>query len=327
MTKFTGNRRFLPLILVLAAVFALSSPAVAAWPERPVKVIVGFAPGGPTDLTARLLAQTLSMQTGKNFFVENTPGAGGNVGAIKAKDSAADGYTILVTGGNLTNAPYLYANAGFDPIKDFDAVTVAAATPVVLAINPSVPAKTVKELVEWIRANPGKASFASPGTGTPPQLTGSLFAEALHLDLVHVPFSGGGTAVEATVGNHTPISFGAAAPAVPLIKAGQLRALAVTGKERSPALPDVPTMTEAGYPEVTGVTWTAVAVPAGTPKEIVTQLRDLIAKGLATQDVKDKLAAMAYVPIGNTPEECAAFFKSEMATWGKVIKDAGLKAE
>ncbi len=327
MTKFVGKRRFLASILLFAGIVAVSQPAAAAWPERPVKVIVGFAPGGPTDLTARLLAQTLSMQTGKNFFVENTPGAGGNVGAIKAKDSAADGYTILVTGGNLTNAPYLYANAGFDPIKDFDAVTVAAATPVVLAVNPAVPAKTVKELVEWIRANPGKESFASPGTGTPPQLTGSLFAEALHLDLVHVPFNGGGTAVEATVGNHTPISFGAAAPAVPLIKAGQLRGLAVTGKERSPALPDVPTMTEAGFPEVIGVTWTAVAVPAGTPKEIIAQLRDLIAKGLATQDVKDKLAAMAYVPIGNTPEECAAFFKSEMATWGKVIKDAGLKAE
>jgi tripartite-type tricarboxylate transporter receptor subunit TctC len=327
MTKIAAKSSISGLVLTLAAFFAASNPAAAAWPDHPVKVIVGFAPGGPTDLTARLLAQTLSMQTGKNFFVENTPGAGGNVGAIKAKDSAPDGYTILVTGGNLTNAPYLYANAGFDPIKDFDAVTVAAATPVVLAINPDVPAKTVKELVEWIRANPGKESFASPGTGTPPQLTGSLFAEALHLDLVHVPFSGGGTAVEATVGNHTPISFGAAAPAVPLIKAGQLRALAVTGKDRSPALPDVPTMTEAGYPEVTGVTWTAVAVPAGTPKEIIAQLRDLIAKGLATQDVKDKLAAMAYVPIGNTPEECAAFFKSEMATWGKVIKDAGLKAE
>jgi tripartite-type tricarboxylate transporter receptor subunit TctC len=327
MTKIAAKSPISALVLALAAFFAASNPAAAAWPDHPVKVIVGFAPGGPTDLTARLLAQTLSMQTGKNFFVENTPGAGGNVGAIKAKDSAPDGYTILVTGGNLTNAPYLYANAGFDPIKDFDAVTVAAATPVVLAINPAVPAKTVKELVEWIRANPGKESFASPGTGTPPQLTGSLFAEALHLDLVHVPFSGGGTAVEATVGNHTPISFGAAAPAVPLIKAGQLRALAVTGKDRSPALPDVPTMTEAGFPEVTGVTWTAVAVPAGTPKEIIAQLRDLIAKGLATQDVKDKLAAMAYVPIGNTPEECAAFFKSEMATWGKVIKDAGLKAE
>ena len=290
-------------------------------------MIVGFAPGGPTDLFARLIAQSLSQQTGKNFYIENVPGAGGNVGAVKAAQSAPDGYTFLVTGGNLTNNPFLFANAGFDPIKDFDAVTVGAATPVVLAINPSVPAQTVKELVDWIRANPGKESYASPGTGTPPQLTGALFAMSLKLDLVHVPFGGGGPAVEATVGNHTPISFGALAPAVPLIKAGQLRALAVTGKTRAPTLPDTPTMAEAGFPEVEGATWTAVAAPKGTPKDIIAKLHDMIVTGLAQDDVKQKLAAMAYVPIGDTPEQCEAFFKDEMAKWGKVIKDAGLKAE
>jgi tripartite-type tricarboxylate transporter receptor subunit TctC len=312
---------------LLAASLAGVGTAAAAWPDRPVKVIVGFTPGGPTDLVARLVAQKLTEQTGKNFFVENVPGAGGNVGAVKAAQSAPDGYTILVTGGNITNNPFLYAHSGYDPLKDFDAVSVVAATPVVLAVNPSVPAKTVKELVEWIKANPGKESYASPGTGTPPQLTGALFVHALNLDLVHVPFNGGGSAVEATVGNHTPISFGAMAPAVPLIKSGDLRALAVTGKERSPALPDVPTMAESGFPEVEGATWTAVAVPAGTPKEIVAQLHDMIVKSLGQPDVKDKLAAMAYAPIGNSPEECAAFFKAEMAKWGKVIQDAGLKAE
>jgi tripartite-type tricarboxylate transporter receptor subunit TctC len=306
---------------------ATHTAAADAWPTRPVKVIVGFTPGGPTDLVARLISQQLSIQTGKNFFVENVPGAGGNVGAVKAAQSAPDGYTILVTGGNITNNPFLYAHSGYDPLKDFDAVSVVAATPVVLAVHPSVPAKTVKELVDWIRANPGKESYASPGTGTPPQLTGALFVHALNLDLVHVPFNGGGSAVEATVGNHTPISFGAMAPAVPLIKDNQLRALAVTGKERSPALPDVPTMAESGFPEVEGATWTAIAVPAGTPKEIIAQLHDMIVKSLGQTDVKDKLAAMAYVGIGNSPEECTAFFKAEMAKWGKVIQDAGLKAE
>jgi tripartite-type tricarboxylate transporter receptor subunit TctC len=315
------------LLAASLASAATNAAAAATWPDRPVKVIVGFTPGGPTDLVARLVAQQLTVQTGKNFFVENVPGAGGNVGAVKAAQSAPDGYTILVTGGNITNNPFLYAHSGYDPLKDFDAVTVAAATPVVLAIHPSVPAKTVKELVDWIRANPGKESYASPGTGTPPQLTGALFVHALNLDLVHVPFNGGGSAVEATVGNHTPISFGAMAPAVPLIKSGDLRALAVTGKERSPALPDVPTMAESGFPEVEGATWTAVAVPAGTPKEIIAQLHDMIVKSLGQPDVKDKLAAMAYAPIGNSPEECAAFFKAEMAKWGKVIQDAGLKAE
>ena len=197
----------------------------------------------------------------------------------------------------------------------------------VLAINPSVPATTVKELVDWIRANPGKESYASPGTGTPPQLTGALFQLALKLDLVHVPFDGGGPAVQATVGNHTPMSFGALAPAVPLIKANQLRALAVTGKERSPALPDVPTMAEAGFPEVEGATWTAVAAPAGTPKDIIAKFHDIVVVGLALPDVKQKLAAMAYVPIGSSPQACTEFFAAEMAKWGEVIKAAGLKAQ
>jgi tripartite-type tricarboxylate transporter receptor subunit TctC len=319
----------LALCLIAASLAGATKYSLAAetWPARPVKVIVGFAPGGPTDLFARLIAQSLTAQTAKNFFIENVPGAGGNVGAVRAAQSPPDGYTLLVTGGNLTNNPYLFANAGFDPIKDFDAVTLGAATPVVLAVNPAVPVKTVQELVDWVRANPGKESYASPGTGTPPQLVGALFQHALNLDLVHVPFSSGGTAVEATVGGHTPISFGAAAPAVPLIKSGDLRALAVTGKARAPALPDVPTMAEAGFPEVEGATWTAVVAPKGTPQDIIAQLNRLILAGLATPEVKDKLAAMAYVPIGNSPAECEAFFKDEMAKWGKVIKDAGLKAE
>ena len=321
---------------VLALTFCLLAAAIATtagsaraetWPARPVKMIVGFAPGGPTDLVARLLAQSLTAQTGKNFFIENVSGAGGNIGTVRAAQSAPDGYTVLVTGGNLTNNVFLFSRPGFDPLKDFEAVTLAAATPVVLAVNPSVPVHTVKELVDLIRANPGKYSFASPGTGTPPQLVGSLFAHALKLDLVHVPFGGGEPAVEATVGGHTPISFGALAPAVPLIKSGALRALAVTGKARAPTLPDVPTMAEAGYPEVVGATWTAVVVPAGTPKDIVAKLHDMIVGGLAQADVKAKLAAMAYVGIGNTPEECTQYFKDEMATWGKVIKDAGLHAE
>jgi len=329
------KHRALALFLLAANLLAIGLASSASaqtagaqnWPVRPVKMIVGFAPGGPTDLFARLIAQQLSEQTGKNFYIENVSGAGGNVGAIRAAQSPPDGYTVLVTGGNLTNNPYLFSNAGFDPLKDFDAVTLGAQTPTVLAVNPSVPAQTVKELVAWIRANPGKESYASPGTGTPPQLVGALFQHELNLDLVHVPFGGGGPAVEATVGGHTPISFGSLPPAVQLIKAGQLRALAVTGKERSPTLPEIPTMAEAGFPEVEGVTWTAVVVPAGTPKDIIAALHRMIVASLAQPDVKDKLAAMAFVPIGNSPEECTAFFKAEMAKWGKVIKDAGLHAE
>jgi len=312
-------------LLLLAAGLAMAT--AETWPARPVKLIVGFAAGGPTDLFARLIAQKLSEQTGKNFYVENVGGAGGNIGAGRAAQSPPDGYTLLVTGGNLTNNPFLYSHVPYDPIKDFDAVTLGAQTPVVLTINPSVPAQTVKELVALIRASAGKYSYASPGTGTPPQLVGALFQQSLQLDLVHVPFDGGGQAVEATVGGHTPISFGATAPAVALIKSGALHALAVTGKARSPTLPEIPTMAEAGFPDVEGSTWTAVVVPAGTPKEIVAELNRLIVAGLSQPDVKEKLAAMAYVPIGNSPEECSAFFKNEMAKWSKVIKDAGLRAE
>jgi tripartite-type tricarboxylate transporter receptor subunit TctC len=326
------RREFLASIASVAAASVLEMwplralAQTANWPERPVKLEVGFAPGGPTDLIARLISQVLSDKTGKNFFVENVAGAGGNVGAARVAKSAPDGYTFLITGGNLTNNLFLFSEPGY-ALKDFEGVTVVAQTPVVLAINPSVPATTVKELVDWIRANPGKESYASPGTGTPPQLTGALFQLALKLDLVHVPFDGGGPAVQATVGNHTPMSFGALAPAVPLIKANQLRALAVTGKERSPALPDVPTMAEAGFPEVEGATWTAVAAPAGTPKDIIAKFQDIVVVGLALPDVKQKLAAMAYVPIGSSPQACTEFFAAEMAKWGEVIKAAGLKAQ
>jgi tripartite-type tricarboxylate transporter receptor subunit TctC len=323
-------RKYLPLVLgVVAASLAGTGTAAAddVWPTRPVKLIVAFGPGGPTDLFARLIGQKLSQQTGKNFYIENAPGAGGNLGTGRAAQSAPDGYTLLVTGGNFTNNPYLFPHVPYDPIKSFDAVTLAAATPVVLAVNPSVPAHTVKELVALIRATPGKFSYASPGTGTPPQLVGALFRHSLDLDMVHVPFDGGGTAVVATIAGHTPVSFGAMAPAVPLIQDGKLRALAVTGKERSPTLPDIPTMAEAGFPDVDGRTWTAVVVPAGTPKDIIAKLHGLIVEDLAQPDVKEKLATIAYVPIGNSPDECTAFFKAEMTKWSKVIKDAGLKAE
>src|SRR5215813_10025690 len=178
---------------LLALVLLAVTPAGAAdtWPSRPVRMIVGFAPGGPTDLFARLIAQSLSERTGKNFFVENIGGAGGNIGAARAAQSPPDGHTLLVTGGNHTNNPYLYSHVPYDPLKDFDAVTLGALTPVVLAVHPSLPARTVAELVALIRTNGGKYSYASPGTGTPPQLVGALFQHSLALDLVHVPFGGG----------------------------------------------------------------------------------------------------------------------------------------
>lgn len=321
------RRQFLHL--AGAAVTALMLPRLAsaeAYPTRPVRVIVPFTPGGPTDLFARLIAPKLAEQLGQQFYIENVGGAGGNIGAGRAAQAAPDGYTIFVDGGNFVINPSLFREVPYDPIKSFDPVTISVTSPVILTVNPSVPAHTVKELVDLIKANPQKYSYASPATGTPPDLVGELFRLTLKLDLVHVPFKGGGEALTAVLGGQTPISFGAIAPAVPLVKGDKLRAIAVTGKTRMNTLPDVPTMTEAGYPEIDGETWFTVVVPAGTPKEVIARLHDAVAKAVAQPDVQQRLDVLGYVPVSSTPEEATAKFKADAAKWAKVIRDAGMKA-
>jgi tripartite-type tricarboxylate transporter receptor subunit TctC len=322
------RRQFLHLAAGALALPALSRTATAqSYPGRPVRVIVPFGPGGPTDVFARLIAQKLSEKFGTQFYVENIGGAGGNIGTGRAAQATPDGYTMLVTGANLVVNPTLYNQVPYDPLKDFDPVTLAVTAAVVLTVNPSLPVATVKELVSLIKANPGKYSYASPGTGTPPHLVGELFRLSLGLDLVHVPFNGGGLAIGSAVAGHTPISFGSMAPAVPLVKEGQLRALAVTTKTRSRALPDVATMAESGYAEIKGESWFAIVVPAGTPKDITALLNHEIVKGIALPDMKERLATLGYEPVANTPGECAAQFRADMAQWGKVIRAAGIKAE
>jgi tripartite-type tricarboxylate transporter receptor subunit TctC len=322
------RRRFLHLAAGAVALSVLPHVAKAqSYPERPVRVIVPFAPGGPTDVFARLIAQKLSANLGTQFYVENIGGAGGNIGTGRAAQATPDGYTMLVTGANYVVNPTLYNQVPYDPYKDFAPVTIAVTSAVVLTVNPSLPVATVKELVALIKSNVGKYSYASPGTGTPPHLVGELFRLSLGLDLVHVPFNGGGLAIGSAVAGHTPISFGSMAPAVPLAKEGKLRALAVTTKTRSQALPDVATMAESGYPEIKGESWFAVVVPAGTPKDIIALLNREIVKSIALPDMKEHLATLGYEPVANTPDECAAQFRADMAQWGKVIRAAGIKAE
>ena len=322
------RRRFLRLVASLAALPAVPRIALAeTYPSRPVRMIVPFAPGGPTDVFARLVAAKMSELAGKQFYIENVGAAGGTAGSGRAAQSAPDGYTMLMTGGGHVNNAYLYNHVPYDPFRDFDAVTLGASQPVVLAIHPSVPAQNVKELVALIKNNPGKYSFASPGTGTPPQLVGELFKLSHAPDLVHVPFNGGGPAIGATVAGHTPMSFGAITPAVPLIKDGKLRALAVTSKTRSKSLPDTPTMAESGYPDVEGASWVALVVPKGTPKNIVAQLHQMVVKIVAMPDIVERLDALGFEPIANTPEECDKFFHVEQAKWSKVIKAAGIRAD
>src|SRR5438128_1466717 len=322
------RRQFLRLAAGAAALAAVPRVGTAqAYPARPVRVIVPFAPRAPTDAFARLLAQKRPEQLGAQFYVENIAGAGGNIGAGRAAQSSPDGYTLLVNGANHVVNPALYQRVPYDPTKDFEPVTLAVTAPAVLTVNPTLPVDTVRDLVALIKTHPGKYSYASPGTGTPPHLVGELFRQSLDLDLVHVPFNGGGPAIASAVAGHTPISFGSTAPAVPLVKDGKLRALAVSSKTRSQALPETPTMTEAGYPEVEGESWFAVVVPAGTPKDVIALLHREIVKVVALPDMKERLATLGYQPVVSTPAECAAQFASEIAKWAKVIRAAGIKAQ
>lgn len=298
-----------------------------SYPARPVRIIVPYGAGGPTDILARLTAQKLSEEFGKQFYVEDVPGAGGNIGMGQAARAAPDGYSLVVVPPNLVVNPALYASVPYDPYKDFDPVTIAVTSPTVLTVHPSVAATSVQELVSLIKAQPGKYSFASPGVGTPPHLVGEQFRLSFGLDLVHVPFNGAGPAVGSTIGGHTPVLFSSLPPAVPQIKEGKLRALAVMSTRRSPALPDVPSMAEAGYPNITGEGWFAFLVPAGTPKDITALLQREILKVIALPDVKQRMDALGFETVGTTPEESAEWFKREGAKWARVIKQAGIKTK
>jgi tripartite-type tricarboxylate transporter receptor subunit TctC len=299
-----------------------------AYPARPVRVIVPLAPGGQTDVVARIVAQRLTERLGKQFYVENLPGAGSTIGIGRAARSAPDGYTIVfIDGIGYCANPSLYDKVPYDPATDFDAVAVAATTMQVLAVHPSVPAATVQELVALIKANPGKYSYASAGTGTGAHLTGELFRLSLGLDLVHVPYNGGGPAIAATVAGHTPLSFGSAAATIPQHNEGKLRALAAGGKKRLKGLPEIPTMIESGYGDVDCDAIVGVLAPAKTPKEIVTLLNQEIAAAVATADVQERLTTLGFETLNLAPDEMAAVLRSDVTRWAKVIQRAGIKAK
>jgi tripartite-type tricarboxylate transporter receptor subunit TctC len=322
------RRKFLHLAAGAAAMPFISRLAHAQdYPSRPVRVIVPFAPGGQTDVVARLIAQKLSDRMGKQFYIENAAGAGGNIGAGRAVQAAPDGHTLLfIDAIGFCANPTLYAKVPYDAVNDFDAVAIAATTMQVLAVHPSVPAQTVQELVALIRANPGKYSYSSAGVGTGANLTGELFRSALKLDLVHVPYGGGGPAIAASVAGHTLLSFGSAAATIPQHQEGKLRALAVGGKKRLKGLPSIPTFGEAGYPvECDAVV--GVLAPAKTPKEIITLLNREIAAVVAPPDVQERLTTLGFETQNATPEELAAFLKSEIPKWASVIQAAHIKVE
>jgi tripartite-type tricarboxylate transporter receptor subunit TctC len=320
------RRTFLRLAGAAAAVPALSWTARAqAYPTRPVRLIVGFAPAGPTDVFARLIAQKLGESFGKQFYVDNIVGGSGNVATGQAAKAPPDGHTVLVAFSTFVVNPILFDKVPYDPVKDFAPVTLAVSSTTVLSVNPSVPARTVKELVDLIRAGARKYSYATGGTGSQTHLAGEQFRLSLGLDLVHVPFGGGGPAVAAVVAGHAPIGFNALTPVVPQVKEGKLRALAVTGKTRSQILPDVPTMTEAGYPDIEGDSWVGILVPAETPKEIVGVLYREIAKVMALPEMKERLAALGFEPVVSAPDQFGRRIGAEIETWGRVIRAANIR--
>jgi tripartite-type tricarboxylate transporter receptor subunit TctC len=329
-TEFQGDAMRPVLRVFLAAVLVLSGVAASlaeGYPNKSVRVVVGFPAAGPTDVIARIVSQKLSESLGHQFYVENMGGAGGNIASGQVARATPDGYTIMAISTGFVVNPSLYAKVPYDPIKDFTPVTLVAVSPNVVVVNPSVPAKTLPELVQLIRDNPGKYSFAGPGVGSTPHLGGELFRLAFALDLVHVPFTGAGPAIQSTIGGHTPIAFTALPPALAAVQAGQLRALGVAAAERVAGMPDVPTFAEQGVKNQDADTITGIVAPAGTPKEIVDLLYREIAKAVAQPDVQERLTALGFKAIANTPDQFGARIKLEIDKWGKVVRDAKLRIE
>ncbi|MFL5029401.1 MAG: Bug family tripartite tricarboxylate transporter substrate binding protein [Xanthobacteraceae bacterium] len=315
--------------LLQLAAGVVASPAVSllahaqAYPSRSVRVIVPVGPGGQNDTIVRLVAQKLSENLGQSYYVENQGGGSGNIGMGAAARAPADGYTILAAGGNFVINPSLYAKIPYDPVADFTPVTMLCSSPHVLAVHPSVPAVSVKELVALAQADPGKLSYASAGRGTPAHLAGELFRLAFGVDVTHVPFSGGGQAITSTIGGHTSMAVSAVPTAAPYIRGGNVRALAVMSATRTSVLPGVPTMAEAGRPLEADIV-TGLLVRAGTPSEIVELLHREVVRVMAAPEIRERLVTLGFEPVAGSPEEFAAWIRNEIAKWANVIRDANI---
>jgi tripartite-type tricarboxylate transporter receptor subunit TctC len=316
------------IFFILVAISTLAGHAGAqSYPTKPVRLIVPFAAAGPTDVIGRLVAQKLSDAWGQQVVIENLPGAGGNTGVATVARAPADGYTILVVSTGFIINPSMYAKIPYDPIKDFSPITLVAASPNVVSVHPDFPAKSLRELADLVKANPGKYSFAQPATGSTPHLAGELFKQKYGLDLVTVPFNSAALAINSTLGGHTPIAFTALPPAMSNIKDGKLRGLAVLAAKRAAALPEVPTNAEAGVPDLESDTLTGIVAPAGTPPELVARWRNDIARIVAMPDIQQRLETLGFAPVANTPQEFGERLKVEMARWGKVVRDAYIKSD
>jgi tripartite-type tricarboxylate transporter receptor subunit TctC len=323
MTKFSSTLAAMALGLAAA-----SAAQAQAWPNKPVTLLVPFPPGGSTDMIARTLGTKLQEKLGGTFIVDNKAGAGGTLGAAAAKRAAPDGYTIFVSSlGPFVIGPHLIKNAGYDPLKDFDYITVAVQAPNVLAVPAGSPHKSVADVLAFHKANPGKMSFASAGNGTSDHLTAELFWQETGTTGLHIPYKGGAPAMSDLLGGQVDATFMNINTGIANIKAGKLRALAITSAKRSPLLPDVPTMEESGVKGVTVYSWQAFAAPKGLPADIKTRLHDALVAGLNDPSVKPKLLELGFEIVGNTPEQFTAFQAAEFARWKKVIEVGKITAD
>ncbi len=314
--------------LIVCTTLLTGHATAQTWPARSIRVVVPYPAGGGADFVARVFCKALSDTIGQQFVVDNRGGANGNVGSEAAAKSTPDGYTLLVTAStNLTINPNLYRKMPFDVQRDLMPISILAIQPTILVVHPTLPARSVKDLVAIAKARPGQLNFGSAGAGSSAHLAAELFKMVAGVDMVHVPYKGTGPATADLLGGQIPLMFNNLPPSVALVKAGKLRALAVTGEKRSPAMPDVPTMAEAGYSGVVLTLWNGMLAPAGTPAEIVARLNTEINKTLALPDVKQRFLDLAADPAGSTPGDLSAYIRSEIAKWGKVIKIAGIKPE
>jgi tripartite-type tricarboxylate transporter receptor subunit TctC len=321
-----GARIFAAGSIVALALGAIAPAAAQDYPTRPVKVIVPTPPGGPVDVVGRITANYLQGALGQAFVVENRSGAGNTIGSKDAAEAAPDGYTLLFSAASgLIIAPLLHPDAGYDPLKSFDPIALVGASSSILVVNPSVPAHTVAELVAYAKANPGKVNFSSGGIGVLPHLIGELFKSRAGIDIVHVPYKGGGPSITDLMAGNVQMTFEATSVLLPLIKAGKLRALAVTTEKRIPQLPDVPTMIESGYPGFVTVAWTGLLAPAHTPQPIIAKLNGAINAGLKTPEFEGALAKITVDPLGGTPQQFTETMKTELARWTPLVKSLGLE--
>lgn len=331
--KLTGGtmkrswQRALHVVLAVAAMAtapAALSQGAASYPSKPVRLVVPFPPGGTTDILARAVAQKLSEAWGQQAIVDNRPGAGGNIGSDLVAKAAPDGYTLLMgTVGTHAINPSLYTKMPYDHVKDFAPVILVAGVPNVLVVNPSVPVNSVKDLIAYAKANPDKLNFASSGNGTSIHLSGELFRTMTGVQITHVPYKGSSPALTDLMGGQVQLMFDNLPSSLQFIKAGKLKALAVTSTARSAALPDVPTLAESGLPGFEASSWFGVLAPAGTPPDIVARINGAIGAWLATPEAKDKLMSQGAIAAGGTPDEFAKHIAAETAKWAKVVKASG----